>query len=286
MTEKKILVIGGDLRIIYLIDSFLKNGFDLNVFGMDYNTQGLGIIPKSNLGQALDESDIIILPLPYSRDKKTISAPFFKAEITISSFFDGLTEKHTVFGGMLDDAFKAELEKRNVKYFDFFTDEVLTLKNAAITAEGAIALAIDNTDFSLTDSRSLILGYGRIAKFLAKYLTALGSQVTIAARRKSALAEAKLNGYGVCSIDSAEDYLNKSDIIFNTVPAMVLDRQRLECIRKSTLVVDLASKPGGVDLSSASALGINHIQALSVPGKIAPESAGCAIYKTICEMLK
>lgn len=281
MKDKNILVVGGDLRLVYLADNFLKNGFDLRVYGMDYNTSGLGINPEDNLKKALDRADVVILPLPVSRDGIKLNAPFFKADIYISELLDGLKESHTVFAGMLSAEFKAALKEKNIKYFDYFADEVLTLKNAAITAEGAISVAIENTPLALSDSACLVLGYGRIGKFLAKYLSCMGAKVTIAARRQLALEEAHLSGYNVCHIEEIYDALNKSDVIFNTIPIVILNKAHLECIRKRALVIDLASKPGGVDLSAASSLGINHIQALSIPGKTAPESAGRAIYKTI-----
>ena len=75
------------------------------------------------------------------------------------------------------------------------------------------------------------------------------------------------------------------DVIFNTVPAEVLDRNVLEQIPDDTLIIDLASKPGGVDFSAAKELGKKVIWALSLPGKTAPITSGRIIKETILNML-
>ena len=54
---------------------------------------------------------------------------------------------------------------------------------------------------------------------------------------------------------------------------------------RSSLVIDLASKPGGVDFETAAALGIRAVWLLSLPGKIAPLTAGETIGKTISNIL-
>ena len=49
--------------------------------------------------------------------------------------------------------------------------------------------------------------------------------------------------------------------------------------------MDLASKPGGVDMEAASRLGVRVIWALSLPGKVAPVTAGKIIRDTIYHIL-
>lgn len=285
MERKRILVIGGDLRFVYLSDAFLKNGFETSVYGIEYNTSLLGTTPEESLESAMAKTDVIILPLPVSRDRRNINAQYFMADIPLKLFLENLNSNHIVFGGMISEDLKASIKSKAEKCIDYFQDEQLTLKNAQLTAEGAISTAIENTHFSLFESNIVILGFGRIARFLARYISDFGSKVTICARNKIALSEAQLSGYDVCNLNDMHPILNRADIIFNTIPAEVLSKPELDCIRKQTLLIDLASKPGGVDLSAAASLGINHIQALSLPGKTAPMSAGKAIYKTILENL-
>lgn len=51
------------------------------------------------------------------------------------------------------------------------------------------------------------------------------------------------------------------------------------------MVIDLASAPGGVDFEAASRRGIKSIQALSIPGKVAPKTAGSIIKSTIYDII-
>ena len=76
------------------------------------------------------------------------------------------------------------------------------------------------------------------------------------------------------------------DIIFNTIPALILDEEILSNVKKDALIIDLASKPGGVDFEAAKALGVRVIWALSLPGKVAPVSSGAIIKDTIMNIIK
>ena len=52
-------------------------------------------------------------------------------------------------------------------------------------------------------------------------------------------------------------------------------------VKSESLLIDLASKPGGVAFDAARELGVRTIWALSLPGKTAPISAGEIILETI-----
>ena len=73
--------------------------------------------------------------------------------------------------------------------------------------------------------------------------------------------------------------------MINTVPARVLGEAELAELRPDCLVIDLASKPGGVDLDAAARLGKKVVWALSLPGKVAPVTAGRAIRTAIYNIL-
>jgi dipicolinate synthase subunit A len=62
---------------------------------------------------------------------------------------------------------------------------------------------------------------------------------------------------------------------------VILDRSKLELLNKEVLIIDLASKPGGVDRDAANDLRIKTIWALALPGKVAPQSAAQIIKHTI-----
>ena len=145
--------------------------------------------------------------------------------------------------------------------------EELAILNAISTAEGTIELAIFNTDKIIHGSKCLILGFGRIGKVLAKKLDGLNVKVTCAARKNEDFAWIEANGYNMTNINNIGQNLSEYDIIINTVPHLILDKEKLEYIRKDCLLIDLASKPGGIDFIEAENKGLKTIWALALPRK-------------------
>ena len=157
--------------------------------------------------------------------------------------------------------------------------------NAVPTAEGAIEIAIREYPGTLNGSRCLVTGYGRIGRVLAKMLCGMGAKVYVSARRKDSLAWIRLGGYTPVE---HSDIINSGefDIIFNTVPALILDAHIMAKIAVRSLMIDLASQPGGVDFESAKRMGIKTVHALSLPGKTAPKTSGEIIKETIFNILE
>ena len=120
---------------------------------------------------------------------------------------------------------------------------------------------------------------------LARQLRGLGAAVSVAARNYTDLAWAQVWSYGVERSDQLSGWLCGYDLVINTVPAPVLGRAELADLKPGCLVIDLASKPGGVDFTAAAELGVKVIWALSLPGKTAPVTAGLAIKNTIYNIL-
>lgn len=61
---------------------------------------------------------------------------------------------------------------------------------------------------------------------------------------------------------------------------------RLAALRPGSLIVDLASRPGGTDFAAARRLGLTAFHALSLPAACAPETAGEFVAQTVCEILR
>ena len=74
--------------------------------------------------------------------------------------------------------------------------------------------------------------------------------------------------------------------VVNTAPALVITRGVLEALQPGTLVVDLASEPGGTDFAAARALGVRAMHALSLPARFAPETAGELVGRTVLQMIR
>ncbi len=271
-------VLGGDKRSFYLAKALKNDGYSVKLCGFDKLSQ-----MNCEIASALD-SDILILPvIPFGEGKK-INSPYSENEVDLSGYEEKIRNKK-IFTGKKDMFFNSfpDMEKGNVRSYSDRED--FSVKNAVPTAEGAIEQAMIHSDFTINGSKALVCGYGRIGKVLSEMLRGMGADVTVSARKSSDLAWIKLNGFSETVTGDFPD-ISGYDIIFNTVPFLVFNKNILRGVNQDSLIIDLASKPGGVDFDEAKRLGIKTIHALSLPGKIAPKSAGEIIESTILSILK
>ncbi len=169
--------------------------------------------------------------------------------------------------------------------FDYMKNETYVQKNAFLTAEGAVACLEQNTDYSLTGSKILLIGYGRIAKALHKILCSYGSNITICSRSSLSAAEVQFNGakhISFSELKNPADY----DIVINTVPHIVLTKDELAAQKKGVLILDLASFPGGVDTLVANSLKIKLINGRGMPSKYTQKTAGEIIAEAVMNMIE
>lgn len=155
------------------------------------------------------------------------------------------------------------------------------IANAIPTAEGALQYAMENSQITLHGSKCIVLGFGRCGKVLAHMLKGIGVDLSVEARSLSDLAYIESYGYTPVPLSELSQYLNQYDFIFNTVPTMILDEEKLNKVKKDCLIIELASQAGGVDFNIAKNLGIKIINAQSLPGKVASETAAKIIFDTI-----
>ena len=158
---------------------------------------------------------------------------------------------------------------------------------ARLTAEGAIALLRPET--GLSGAHILLLGYGRIARLLARELQKAGALVTAAARSGEQRAWAEAESVEALPLDALSGALDRFDVIIGTIPAPVLTEPLLALVRKDALLLELASAPGGIDAAAAHERGLRYIRAPGLPAKYAPERAAVilrdAVYAAAAEPL-
>lgn len=160
---------------------------------------------------------------------------------------------------------------------DLLKDPFYVSQNAALTADCAVRFAASRMDIGWKGCKVLILGWGRIGKCLSKLLQATGANVTVAARKEADRALAAALGFRAVSINDTTALLPQQDIIFNTVPALILGEHQTDMCAGDCLLIELASKPG--------ILGKHVIPALGLPGKMVPRSSGKLIAETIIRLI-
>jgi len=176
-----------------------------------------------------------------------------------------------------------KLKERGITAVEYLTLQDFKEKNGILTAEAALAVARENTDFSICSARTLVIGSGCIALPLISRLKACGAFVTVAARNTAALNKLRLEGISTCELCFLE---GEFDLIFNTVPSQVLSREVLSRLNPSAVIIDLASLPGGLDTQSAEERGFKVVQALALPGKYMPRTAAKIIFDTVSAFVR
>lgn len=284
---KKAAVIGGDLRLEKVAKHLAENGYAVRRFGSEAPPcENSGISAPSDLPSCLHDARVVVLGLPATYDNETVHAPFCKQPIFLREVVQSMPRDAVLLAGRIGEPFRHLLTSHGIRFADYFLREELTVRNSIPTAEGALQIAMEELPVTLHDSRSLVLGFGRIGKVLAKMLHGIGSDVTCSARRHRDKAWIDCMGYRAADTGHLLPDIEQFDVIFNTVPAEILTAEVLRGVRRDCLIIDLASKPGGVDFAAAKDLGLRVIWALSLPGKVAPDTAGRLIGETIVNILE
>lgn len=281
LKNKKFAVIGGDLRYIKIISLLKQYGFDVAAAAFDNQMTDIGV-EVCSISNAVNYADCIILPMPVLSGKgNSINAPFAQESLSIYEVLDNLDSSKMVFGGKIPQWLCDKLTEMNVQYCDYLECEDMAQANAVPTAEGAIQIAMEELPITIDGSCCLTLGYGRIGKALCSRLKALGAENIVAVRSQRAIDEINSDGHRGIFINEISHVIADMDVIFNTIPALIIDEALLKLINEEALLIDLASKPGGVDFESAQQFDFKTIWALSLPGKVAPYTAGQIILSTI-----
>ncbi len=290
---KKICILGGDIRQMTVADHFIDKGYDVSVLGIDRAKEDKKYNYSEDLYDAVSKSDVCILPLPFSRDNASLNAPLYDGTpIMLSDIVEMLDHKTAIYGGRLNKSFVDRCESKGIRVVDYFENESLCIKNALLTAEAALDIVMNELPITIDSSRTAVIGYGRIGKLLSGLLVRMNSRVTVAARRREDRAFAECMGSDTVAIDAEREFFgllplkNGYDVIFNTVPACLIDKRFINVLNEKTVIIDLASPPGGVDIRAAREKGIRVIWALSLPGKYAPYRAGRIIAESICESME
>lgn len=276
-----ICFVGGDERQRYAVNH-LAEYININAVGEVFcSVKHSRVSYFENPNKAIYGASAIILPVPASTSESVV------AFSDIAEIISKAPKKVYVLGGKFSPYLKGLIEKYDIKYDDYYDNECFTLKNAYLTAEGAVQLAMTALKGAIRFSKCAILGYGRIGKALGNMLKSLHADVTVFARKEEDLALATENGLKTQNISSISNALTEDfDIIFNTVPERILHNEALLSLPSRTVLIELASAPGGLDPDIAAQCDVQFINGRGIPGKYAPETAGKIASDTIFQYLK
>ena len=161
-------IIGGDKRQLFLAKSISDSCYDV-----------------CNVKKAISESDALIFPLPSIRTDGSLNTPFSNENILLDGDDIEIILKKPVFTTMKSRFLKAYPRLSDGEIFDYGARDDFAILNALPTAEGAIECAMREYEGTISGSKCLVTGFGRIGKILAHKLVLLGANVTVSASDKS-----------------------------------------------------------------------------------------------------
>ncbi|MBR2907656.1 MAG: hypothetical protein IKC26_06390 [Clostridia bacterium] len=277
--KKKILSFWQDKRHRAICHRLVESGYRIGIAGCTLPSgmpQDTSLYP--NYREALRESDIVLLPLPSLRCGRIA---FSEEEIPFSEFLGLLREGTVLLCGMLPREYAEEAERRGITVYDYYDSEEVKMRNAVLTAEGALSIAMQELPIAMQEVRAAVVGCGRIGNALCRLLRAMNAEVTAVARRAESLTVAESLGCKteLLTAEALRALTHGYDVVFTTVPsriftADILSGAGLLSYGRKPLYVDLSSSPGSFDPAAAREYGIRLLWALSLPGKYAPDSAG------------
>jgi Phosphoglycerate dehydrogenase and related dehydrogenases len=267
------------------VENLAEKGYKLSVLS-DRPLKGLGLFISSDIEKVIKDADIVIAPMTSTDEEGFLKNTFVEERIQLNSEFFNLMKKEALFliGFVLPDL-KKLLEDKGINYIELSRLDELAILNAVPTAEAAIKIAIEETDITIADSNVLVYGLGKTGLSLAWRLKLLGANTYGVTRNKAAIARGKDLGIKMLTYDTLAEHLPEMDILFNTVPALIIDRESIALLKEDALIIDLASAPGGTDFTAAREKGIKAILAPGLPGKTAPVTAGKILAELIPDII-
>lgn len=287
LTEKHVVFLGGDARQLEVIKSIVQMNAKVTLIGFDNLRSPLSGTAQRELSvDVFKSADIVILPIVGTDEQGHITSAFTSKPLVLSEIHVAALPEHCmIFSGIARAYLKNLCEKHQVRLFELMERDDVAIYNSIPTVEGALMMAIQHTDITIHDSVTIVLGLGRVGLSLARVLHAIGAKVRVGVRNTDDMARAFEMGLTPFYIQALADQVKDADLIFNTVPALIIDDTIIAKVPYDVVIIDLASKPGGVDFEYAEKRGIKAILAPSLPGIVAPKTAGSILAKAMIRIM-
>jgi dipicolinate synthase subunit A len=288
LTGRKLAFVGGDARQIEVIAQTTELDASATLIGFEELPRRFTDTALVTLStEVFADVDAVVLPVAGMDDDGRVETRFSgEGHVVLTEdHFAAMKPETFVFTGIARPRLADWCRKYPVNLVKLMELDEVAILNSIPTAEGAIALAMQHTDITVHGARALVLGFGRCGKTLARTLDALGAKVTVAARRPADLARVREMGLQPVHMGALLEAVADVEMVFNTIPDMILSAAVLSHMAKDCVIIDIASKPGGTDFRYAERRGMTAMLAPSLPGLVAPKTAGRIIADSVCRIL-
>jgi dipicolinate synthase subunit A len=284
----KVVFVGGDARQLEVIKKVAELDVDVTIVGFDQlHTPLDGAVHGEFDASLFSDVDALVLPAVGTDDEGRVLTVFSDQEIVLKQeHMAALPRRAIVFCGMAKPYLKELCHAESLQLVELFARDDISIYNAIPTAEGALMLAIQNTDVTVHGANVVVLGMGRTGQTLAHTLQGVGAKVRMGVRRDEHYARALQMNFAPFYMEELPEVAQVADLVFNTVPAMVVTPNVIANLPARAVIIDLASKPGGTDFRFAERRGVKAMLAPSLPGIVAPRTAGRIIADCLTELLR
>ncbi len=287
LTGKHIAIIGGDARQLEVIRKLIELDAKISLIGFDQLDEGFVGARKVQLSQVdFSTVEVIMLPISGTSLEGEVETIFSNEKIFLKeSHLKATPTTCTVFSGISNQYLKNIVANSKRKLVELFERDDVAIYNSIPTMEGTLMMVIQHTDITIHRSNVTILGFGRVGMTVARAFHLLGANVKVAVRESNLLARIYEMGFQPIELAQLENEIEETDVCINTIPAKVLTAKILSRMPTRTLIIDLASKPGGTDFRYAEKRGIKAMLAPGLPGIVAPKTAGQIIANVLAKLL-
>jgi dipicolinate synthase subunit A len=285
-TKLDVAILGGDQRELYLARelSFLGANVKLVGHSKEHGQEGIKVV--ETVADALKGAKVAIAPMPGTDQEGKIVAPFSSNPLYLDhQSIAGMQNGGLFLIGIARPIIKSLCHANKLKLIELAELDEIAVPNAVLTAEGAIQLTMEKLPITIDRCQAAVLGFGRVGFSMNRILRALNADTRVVARKLSALARAEEMGAKTYTFDNLSIALKGVEVIYNTIPHLILSRDILSILPKDILIIDLASTPGGVDFEAAKELGLDAFLAPGLPGKVAPKTAGQILAKHVPQII-
>lgn len=283
LTGITIAVVGGDQRAVFVAEELASQGAQVRLVGHGEVAEP-GIQPVPEVKAGVLGADAVIFPLPGVRDDGYIDTPgqpLLLQEEDLTSLPVGTP----IFTGFARKHLSEICSRLRLKLVEVVKRDDFAILNSIPSAEGAIQMVMERLPVTIHGSSAFVLGFGRVGLTLARMLIGLGARVTVIARDAAQRARALEMGCRAFDFGQLPASIGEADVVFNTVPALILTARVLKCTAPGVLIIDLATQPGGTDFEAAQRLKRQAILAPSLPGIVAPKTAGRILGRVVADLL-
>lgn len=233
MRSTKILILAGDKQNYFLYKKLKSLKINADVFGFEL----LGTREKKVLD--FTKYKTIITSIPFTIDNLTIHSPFSEKNIYITDLIKRISSDTVVIGGPFNFTDK--------RFIDITRDQDFIIKSIVPTVEEIIKLIIQNSDITIYDSKTLIIGNGLLPNQLKEKLVLLGAQISN----------------------------NNPDIIINCESDQSKINSIIKTVKKNTLILDVSNSDKQIDK--------RVIKARGLAIKSAPRTVAKYLYEILIE---